>query len=113
MADVIPIYHDSPLPDDVLIDAARMFYPDVPGLDTYAICAAALKRLREKKEVDGMPNSEAVARWRASDPVCIAYFAMMFVGPVLAGKTEHHAWHARLMDLRKERERRFLRTVKP
>lgn len=96
------------IPDDVLIDAARMFYPDTPGLDTYTICAAALTRLRKNKVVDGMPNSEAVALWRSSDPVSIAYFAMMFIPPLLAGNKDYHEWFNRLMKLRNEREARYL-----
>lgn len=97
------------LPDDVLIDAARMFYPEAPDLDTYTICAAALTRLRAKRVVDGLPNSEALAIWRASDPVCIAEYAMMFIPPQAAGNTAYHAWHDRLMRLKKEREERFHR----
>ena len=98
-----------PLPDDVLIDAARMFYPDVEGLDTYSICAAALKRMRDMDHIPGRPDSEALARWRATDPVCIAYFAMMFLQPLLASNKTHHPWFDRLMRLRKEREERFMR----
>jgi len=95
------------IPDDVLIDAARMFYPDVAGIDSYSICAAALRRLRDRDQVDGIPDSAELAKWRASDPVCIAYFAMLFVYPVLASDKEHHPWFDRLLKLRKERQQRF------
>lgn len=97
----------SSIPDDVLIDAARMFYPEAIGVDTYSICAAALRRLRDMDEVEGIPDSAELAKWRASDPVCIAYFAMLFVYPVLASDKEHHPWFDRLLKLRKERQQRF------
>jgi len=99
------------LPDDVLIDAARMFYPDDDGLDSYAISAAALARMRDQKVVPGWPDSESLARWRETDPVWIASFAMMFVHPQLAGVKAHYPWFDRLLKLRKERENRFMRSA--
>lgn len=99
------------LPDDVLIDAARMFYPEVAGLDTFTICAAAMKKLRERICVDGIPDSAALARWRASDPVSIAYHAMIFVPPKLASDRAYHPWFDRLLKLQKEREERFKRNA--
>ena len=104
---VVSMPFSSMIPDDVLIDAARMFYPDVRGVDSYAICAAALRRLRDMDQVDGIPDSRELAKWRASDPVCIASYAMVFVSPVLAGNKDHHPWFDRLLKLRKERQKRF------
>lgn len=94
------------LPDDVLIHSARMFYPDVP--ESYATCAEALRRMRDKPCVDGHPQGEELGQWRLTDPVSIAYHAMTFVPPVLASNREYHSWHSRLRGMRKELMRAFL-----
>lgn len=112
MSNENPVITRHQLPDDVLIDAARMFYPDVPG--SYVSCAAALQRMRDRRAPwgrDGTPRGEQLVRWRLTDPVSIAYFAMTFVSPMLGTNPEYHPWHGRLIGLRKEREARFLKSL--
>lgn len=102
------IYRNPPeLPDDILIYATRMFLPDAPGLDFNVMIKEALARLRD---YDYAVKMKAVplekAKWRANDPVAIAYEVMMFVKPLLAGDQRYHFWFGQVMKLRIEREER-------
>lgn len=96
------------LPDEILIDATRMFLPDVVGLNMRAMCEQAICELRKYDErVKYHGVSLEKAKFQASDPVCIANYVMMFVAPALAGDKKYHEWHGRLILLRSEREKRF------
>lgn len=96
------------LPDDILIYATRMFLPSADGLDLNRMCQQAIRELRDYDRcVKWRGVSFEKARWQASDPVCIAHYVMMFVSPQLAGQTQHHDWHGRLLKLLREREERF------
>lgn len=102
--------HGAPhaLPDDILIDAVKMFLPEAPNLDMNLMVEQAIHEMRNIDDaVKYRGRSLEKAKWEAGDPVCIAHYTMMFVKPALAGQKEHHDWHGRLLRILREREDRF------